>query len=149
VAAMSASMGFVTGRRSEGRAIAPEARVVIGDSMGEMLAYYAAADVVIVGGSLLEYGAQNLIEACALGRPVIVGPSTFNFAQAAAEAVERGAAVAVRDAREALAQAEAIGADPARRDAMGRKALDFVAAHRGAVRRLADWIDATAAAARA
>jgi 3-deoxy-D-manno-octulosonic-acid transferase len=102
-----------------------------------------------VGGSLLEYGAQNLIEACALGRPVIVGPSTFNFAQAAAEAVERGAAVAVRDAREALAQAEAIGADPARRDAMGRKALDFVAAHRGAVGRLADWIDATAAAARA
>jgi 3-deoxy-D-manno-octulosonic-acid transferase len=149
VAAMSASMGFVTARRSEGRAIAPEARVVIGDSMGEMLAYYAAADVVIVGGSLLEYGAQNLIEACALGRPVIVGPSTFNFAQAAAEAVERGAAVAVRDAREALAEAEAIGADPARRDAMGRKALDFVAAHRGAVRRLADWIDATAAAARA
>ena len=43
--------------------------------MGEMLAYYAAADVVLMGGSFLDYGSQNLIEACALGKPVIVGPA--------------------------------------------------------------------------
>ena len=149
VAALSASMGLPTARRSDARPVAAETRVVVGDSMGEMLAYYGAADVVIVGGSLLEYGAQNLIEPCALGRPVIVGPSTYNFAQAAAEAVAIGAAVAVRDAREALAQADAISADRARREAMGRKGLEFVAAHRGAVNRLADWIEKTASAARA
>jgi 3-deoxy-D-manno-octulosonic-acid transferase len=147
VAALSASLGFATARRTDARPVAGETRVVIGDTMGEMLAYYGAADVVIIGGSLLEYGAQNLIEPCALGRPVIVGPSTYNFAQAAAEAVAIGAAVAVRDAREALAQADAISADRARREAMGRKGLEFVAAHRGAVNRLADWIEKTAAAA--
>lgn len=149
VAGLARSMGLATARRSDERPIGPEVRVVVGDSMGEMLAYYGAADVVIVGGSLLAYGAQNLIEACALGRPVVVGPSTYNFAQAAAEAIASGAAVGVRDAREALQQAAAIAADPARRQAMGASALAFVAAHRGAVDRLVEWIAATAAPARA
>ena len=57
-------------------------------AMGEMTAYYAAADVAFVGGSLLAFGAQNLIEACAVGAPVAFGPSIFNFAQAAEEAVK-------------------------------------------------------------
>ena len=116
--------------------------------MGEMLAYYAAADVVIVGGSLLAFGGQNLIEACALGRPVIVGPHTYNFEEAAKGAIRAGAAVRVRDANEALEAARAIAEDAARRDEMGRKAREFVAAHRGAVERLVDWIAATVAGAR-
>jgi 3-deoxy-D-manno-octulosonic-acid transferase len=115
-------------------------RVIVGDTMGEMLAYYEAADVVIMGGSLLDYGSQNLIEACAVGKPVLVGPSTFNFEEAATSAIAAGAALRVRDAREAIEEASALTQDAARRSAMGAKARDFVAAHRGAVKRLVDWL---------
>jgi 3-deoxy-D-manno-octulosonic-acid transferase len=68
---------------------------VLGDSMGEMAMYYAAADVAFIGGSLLPLGGQNLIEACAVGTPVVVGLHTFNFEQATTDAIEAGAAVRV------------------------------------------------------
>ena len=145
VARLAQSRGFAVARRSEERAIGPDVRVLVGDSMGEMLAYYAAADVVIMGGSLLAYGSQNLIEACALGRPVIVGPSTYNFGEATDGAVAAGAAVRVADATQALRAAADICADEARRIEMGRRAGEFVAAHRGAVARLVEWIERTAA----
>ena len=148
VAALAASRGLEVARRSTETPVGREVRVLIGDSMGEMLAYYAAADVVVIGGSLLPFGGQNLIEACALGRPVIAGPHTFNFEEASQSAIRAGAAVRVRDAAEALEVAAAITADASRREEMGRKARDFVAAHRGAVERLIDWIAATAAARR-
>ncbi len=141
VARLVESRGLAVARRSAGGPVPAHVRVVVGDSMGEMLAYYAAADVVIMGGSLLEFGSQNLIEACALGRPVIVGPHTFNFSEASKSAIAAGAAVRVRDASEALAAAAAISADAARREEMGSKGLAFVAAHRGAVERLMDWIE--------
>jgi 3-deoxy-D-manno-octulosonic-acid transferase len=141
VRALAASRGFTVARRSDAGTIDAGARVLIGDSMGEMLAYYAAADVVVMGGSILAFGSQNLIEACAVGRPVIVGPSTYNFEEASESAIAAGAALRVRDANEALAAAAALGADEARRKAMGEKALAFVAAHRGAVERLVEWLE--------
>jgi 3-deoxy-D-manno-octulosonic-acid transferase len=143
VAELARSRGFVTARRSEAGDVAGEARVVVGDSMGEMLAYYAAADVAIMGGSLLAYGSQNLIEPCALGKPVIVGPHTYNFEEAAEGAIHAGAALRVRDAREALAAAAELSRDTARRERMGENARAFVAAHRGAVDRLMAWLDST------
>ncbi|QWE26468.1 3-deoxy-D-manno-octulosonic acid transferase [Polynucleobacter sp. AP-Ainpum-60-G11] len=66
--------------------------VVLGDSMGEMPMYYSAADLVVMGGSLLPFGGQNLIEACAAGCPVLLGEHTYNFQQAALDAIEMGAA---------------------------------------------------------
>jgi 3-deoxy-D-manno-octulosonic-acid transferase len=141
VVRLAENRGLGVARRSAGEALPADVRVVVGDSMGEMFAYYAAADVVIMGGSLLKFGSQNLIEACALGRPVIVGPHTFNFAEASRSAIAAGGAVRVHDAREALAEAAAISGDAQRREAMGTKALEFVAAHRGAVQRLMDWIE--------
>ena len=143
VVALAEARGLATARRSTAASVGRDVRVVVGDSMGEMLAYYAAADVVIIGGSLLPFGGQNLIEASALGRPVIVGPHTYNFAEAAKGAIAAGAAIRVRDAPEALQAAAAIGADDARRAEMGAKAREFVAAHRGAVERLVAWIEAT------
>jgi 3-deoxy-D-manno-octulosonic-acid transferase len=148
VAAAAAQRGLATARRSDTAPVPGATRVLIGDSMGEMLGYYGAADVAILGGSLLPYGGQNLIEACAMGCPVIVGPHTYNFEEAADGAIGSGAALRVATAAEALEAAAAIGADAARREAMGEKARAFVAAHRGAVERLADWIAATAAARR-
>lgn len=147
VAALALARGFSTARRSAGRAVDPSVRVLVGDSMGEMLAYYGAADVVIMGGSLLPFGGQNLIEACALGRPVIVGPHTYNFEEAAESAIAAGAALRVRDAREALAAAGALAADADRARAMGERASAFVDAHRGAVERLMEWLGTAIAAA--
>ena len=146
VARLAESRGFAVARRSSEAAVDASTRVVIGDSMGEMLAYYFAADVVIIGGSFLPFGGQNLIEACALGRPVIVGPHTYNFSEAAESAIGAGAALRVGDAAEALAAASRL--DPAQRREMGARARAFVEEHRGAVSRLVDWIEETAAARR-
>ena len=89
------------------------AGLVLGDSMGEMPAWYAMADVVIMGGSLLAFGGQNLIEACACGAPVVLGPSTYNFELPATQALSVGAARQVQDADAAVAAALALLADGA------------------------------------
>ena len=109
--------------------------VLLGDSMGEMQSWYAAADVAIMGGSLLPFGSQNLIEANALGCPVVLGPSTFNFEQAAIESTTRGASQPVVDASEAVSVALSIATDAGRREAMAEAALAFAEAHRGATER--------------
>lgn len=109
--------------------------VFLGDSMGEMALYYAAADVAFIGGSLLELGGQNLIEGCAVGTPVVVGPHTFNFEQATHDAIETGAAVRVASAAEAVATMDSIAKDPAQRQRMSEAALHFARAHRGATAR--------------
>ena len=112
-----------------------DAALLLGDSMGEMAAYYALADVVIMGGSLLPFGGQNLIEACAAGVPVILGPHTHNFAQVSELALEAGAAVRVPDAAAAVEAARALLADPDRLQRMRGAAESFAAAHRGATAR--------------
>jgi 3-deoxy-D-manno-octulosonic-acid transferase len=119
-------------RRSAGRPIAAQTRVVLGDSMGEMYAYYAACDVAIIGGSLLPFGAQNLIEACAVGRPVIIGPHTYNFAEATQLAIDVGAALRVENARGAIAAAGELLSDPARAQRIALAGLDFARSHQGA-----------------
>jgi len=109
--------------------------VLLGDSMGEMQSWYAAADVAIMGGSLLPYGSQNLIEANGLGCPVVLGPSVFNFEQAAQESIAAGASVQVADADAAVAAALRIAHDGAVRAAMSQAAERFAQAHRGATAR--------------
>jgi 3-deoxy-D-manno-octulosonic-acid transferase len=64
-------------RRSRDEALQPATQVLLGDSMGEMFAYYAACDFAFIGGSLRTYGAHNLLESCALAKHVIVGSSTY------------------------------------------------------------------------
>ncbi len=135
VAALLRSRGLAFVRRSEGRPVPAEHAFALGDSMGEMTAYYAAADVAFIGGSLLPYGAQNLIEACAVGAPVVIGPSTFNFAQAAVEAIAAGAAVQVADADALVREAARLLADAAMRKRMSEAGRRFCDAHRGATGR--------------
>lgn len=105
---------------------------LLGDSMGEMARYYGAADIVMLGGSFADFGGQNLLEACAAGVPVIVGPSCRNFAQAVTDAVAAGAAVQVADAEAALALAAHWLAEPAERARRAAAARAFVGRHRGA-----------------
>ncbi len=135
VAALLRDRGLEFVRRSDGGGVPPGSRYVLGDTMGEMTAYYASADVAFVGGSLLAFGAQNLIEACAVGAPVLLGPSTFNFAQAAEEAASAGAAVRVTDADALVREAARLLADATARRQMGEAGRRFCAAHRGATER--------------
>jgi 3-deoxy-D-manno-octulosonic-acid transferase len=141
VASLLASRDIAFVRRSEERDVPRDVHVVLGDSMGEMFAYYAAADVVFVGGSLLPLGGQNLIEPIAVAVPTLVGPHTFNFAQASDAAVADGAARRIRDADDVFATARRLFEDAPARTAMRERAAAFVAAHRGAVDRLWDWLE--------
>jgi 3-deoxy-D-manno-octulosonic-acid transferase len=109
--------------------------VWLGDSMGEMAMYYASADVAYIGGSLLPLGGQNLIEACAVGLPVVVGPHTFNFAQATDDAVAAGAAERCADADGVLRAMLTIVSDGERRSRMSQAATRFAHQHRGATAR--------------
>ena len=128
-------------RRSDRHgAVTDDIAVMLGDSMGEMPAYYAAADVAFVGGSLLPLGGQNLIEALAVGTPVLVGRHTFNFTEAATGAIEAGAAQRVADANALVAAVRELLGDEARRNAMSRAARSFHAMHAGAADRLWDWL---------
>jgi 3-deoxy-D-manno-octulosonic-acid transferase len=115
----------------------PKTRVLLGDSLGELFAYYAAADVAFIGGSLVPLGGQNLIEAASVGRPVLVGPHTFNFEEAARLAVEAGAAWRVNDAEDLLAKALKLLDDAPMRTRMGEAGLAFASRHRGAAARVA------------
>jgi len=134
VAGLAAARGYPVARRSRGEALAGGA-LRLGDTMGEMPFYYGMASVAVIGGSFEPLGGQNLIEACACGAPVVIGPSVFNFAEATRLAVAAGAAVQVGSAKEALEVAAAIARDPVRRDAMRAAALEFCARHRGATAR--------------
>ncbi len=140
VAALLAARGVAYVRRSAGADTPPDVRVVLGDTLGELPAYYAAADVAFVGGSLLPLGGQNLLEALAAGTPTLVGPHTFNFTDAAAKAVAAGAALRVADADALVGEAAALLSDPARRALMRDAAGAFLAAHRGATQRLWAWL---------
>ena len=146
VARLAAEAGLRVARRSQTQRPGAEVDVWLGDSMGELPAYYAAGDVAFVGGSLLPHGGQNLIEACACGVPVLLGAHTFNFAQAAEQAVAAGAARRVADAHDLLAAADAWLDDDRARGAASAAARAFTAAHRGATERtcalLAPLLDA-------
>jgi 3-deoxy-D-manno-octulosonic-acid transferase len=132
VARLIEQHGLRMQRRSANSSIAADTQVVLGDSMGEMFAYYAACDIAFIGGSLLPFGGQNLIEACSVGKPVIIGPHTYNFAQATDLAIACGSTVRVRDASDLMTQLGAILKDPQRSQAMTQAGLRFVSDNQGA-----------------
>ncbi|WP_353092849.1 lipid IV(A) 3-deoxy-D-manno-octulosonic acid transferase [Methylibium sp.] len=116
---------------------AQAADVWLGDSLREMPVYYTAARVALLGGSFEPLGGQNLIEAAACGCPVLMGPHTFNFADAAQRALAAGAAERVADIEAGVVRAIALTADEPLRSQRAEAALAFSAAHRGAARRMA------------
>jgi len=132
VATLLTQHGIRFQRRSEERQIAPETQAVLGDSMGEMFAYYAACDLAFIGGSLLPFGGQNLIEACAVGKPVIIGPHIYNFAQACQLAIASGAAIRVQDAMELVQTLQNLLSNPVQMAEISDAGLRFVDANRGA-----------------
>ena len=143
VATLITQAGFTLARRTCFGEVPDEqslaADVWLGDSMGEMALYYAAADVALLGGSFASLGGQNLIEAAACGTPVVMGPHTFNFEQAAELSIACGAAQRVAGIDEGVRNAVAL-TQPHLRKPMVRQALEFAAEHRGAAQRMAERI---------
>lgn len=140
VANLVSSLGFSLTRRRDFRGAPPlpdaaDRDVLLGDSMGEMFAWYAVADVVLMGGTFVDVGGQNLIEPCAVGVPVVLGPSTYNFAEAAEQAVAAGGAHRAADVGAAVDAALRLLADDNVRTASGIRAREFANAHRGATDR--------------
>jgi 3-deoxy-D-manno-octulosonic-acid transferase len=140
VAALVAASGLAAVRRSgwtdQPPAEAGAADVWIGDSIGEMPTYYGNADVALLGGSFAKLGGQNLIEAAACGCPLVMGPHTFNFAEAAQLALAAGAAQRATDINDGVMRAVSLAVDP-QRNSWVKNALAFTAAHRGAADRMA------------
>lgn len=150
VAAMLDKAGLRYVRRSawpdDGTPLPGDVDVLLGDSMGEMTAYFTAADVAFIGGSLLPLGGQNLIEACAVGTPVVFGPHMFNFTQASENALAAGAARRVSDAGELADTLADLLVHDDRRHAMRTAAVLFARQHQGATARsvaaLTRWVEA-------
>ncbi len=142
VAALIAQHGFAVSRRSAWAAQPQGADIWLGDSLGEMALYYGLADVALLGGSFEPLGGQNLIEAAACGCPMVMGPSTFNFAQAARLAEAAGAATRADSMAQALQTAVTLAHDAPGRSAMAARATRFASAHRGAAGKTADAVAA-------
>ena len=113
------------------------AQIWLGDSLGEMALYYSLSHSALLGGSFAPLGGQNLIEGIAAGCPITLGPHTFNFADAAASAVEQGAAVRAADMPSALQAALQLTIDAPQRAAMQQAGQHWLATSRGAAQRMA------------
>lgn len=117
----------------------PNCQVILGDSMGEMFTYYAACDAALIGGSLMPLGGQNLIEACAMGKPVLIGEHTFNFTDASEQAIRAGAAIRVNE-KDLAQKINLLMTDTAKQTDMGKAGLVFSKKAAGATQRMLDLI---------
>jgi 3-deoxy-D-manno-octulosonic-acid transferase len=134
--------GLRVSRRSTWAQPPQDVDVWLGDTLGEMPLYYGLADVALMGGSFAPLGGQNLIEAAACGCPVLLGPHTFNFAEAAERACTQGAAQRVQDMDQAVQAALAWVANAQALAQARSAALAFAQAHRGAAQATARAVQA-------
>ena len=136
VAKEGRNAGLVLIRRSEGEVCSEATQIYLGDTMGEMLLFYSAADVAYVGGSLVPTGSHNMLEPAALGKPVLFGPHRFNFAEISQLLIDQGAAQEVTSASELADQLIQLLQQPERRQQMGAQGVRVVEQNRGALQRL-------------
>jgi 3-deoxy-D-manno-octulosonic-acid transferase len=126
VAKHISDFGFNFSSRSDGKELVDSTQVYLGDSMGELLAYYRLADVAFVGGTLVDTGCQNILEPAALGLPILIGPSQYNFAEICSELEAASALRTVNNTEElGLAFIEFLS-DTARCREMGKNGKEFV-----------------------
>ena len=130
---LSKDLGFSTVNRSIGGVVDPNNQVVIGDSMGEMLDYYSVATIAFVGGSLVDTGCQNVLEPAALGIPILVGPSQYNFATICKQLEQAGGLKTVKDETELAQTLCALIADEQARQEMGERGQQLVRENQNAL----------------
>jgi 3-deoxy-D-manno-octulosonic-acid transferase len=144
VAACVESEGLGCVRRSHlgaGTQHAFGSAVLLLDTLGELMEFYAASDVAFVGGSLVPVGGHNLLEPAAIGLPVLTGPHQFNSPQVAHVLCELGAVSLVHDSVELAAQLIRLLGDERLRSAQGAAAAQAISANRGALARVLQLID--------
>ena len=129
---LSEEGGFTTVRRSDG-IVEPNIQIVIGDSMGEMLDYYSVATIAFVGGSLVDTGCQNVLEPAALGIPVLVGPSQFNFATICKQLEYAGGLKTVKNEMELAQDISELISDEKERQDMGERGKQLVRENQNAL----------------
>ncbi|GAA0697867.1 lipid IV(A) 3-deoxy-D-manno-octulosonic acid transferase [Marinobacterium maritimum] len=127
--------------RSRGEQPDTQTELLLGDTMGELMLFYTAADIAFVGGSFSGTGGHNPLEPAALGLPVVMGPDCFNFQTITDALVEAGGLVRVDDGDALQAQLSAWLGDAAQRRAAGEQGAGFVAANRGALERLQQAVE--------
>ncbi|WP_304641914.1 lipid IV(A) 3-deoxy-D-manno-octulosonic acid transferase [Pseudomonas sp.] len=142
VARLIREAGFGLVRRSEGRDPCPQDQVFLGDSMGELIRFYACADVAFVGGSLVERGGHNYLEPAALGLPILSGPHRFNFTEVADLLEGAGALHGVGNADELAARVLQLLADRRAAEIAGAAGRSVVEANQGALERLLQGVAA-------
>ncbi len=136
VAALLDRRGFRWVSRSSGGTIRPDTQVVLGDTMGELMVFYAAADVAFVAGSLVPIGGHNLLEPAAVGVPVVTGPHNFNSEDIYQKLVEAGVVRTVAGASELSETVAGLLADSAKRVELGQRGRRVVEENRGTLKRL-------------
>jgi 3-deoxy-D-manno-octulosonic-acid transferase len=142
VATLVQRRGLALARRSRDQTCGAETAVYLGDSMGELGLFYAAADLAYVGGSLVPTGGHNLLEPAAAGLPVLAGPHTFNFAEVTRLLADRGALRQVEDADALAAWVGAWLGDATERARIGELGRRVVHENRGALKRVTALVDA-------
>ena len=128
--------GLKVKRRSDGLGCDESIQVLLGDSMGELLSYYSVCDIAFIGGSLIDTGGQNMLEAAAASKPILFGPSVFNFEKIAQLFLEKDAAIQVGDTDDLMKTISGLLLDDTKRQKLGENAKNLLEKHRGAVDRL-------------
>ena len=126
--------GLKVKRRSQGEKCSQDIEVLIGDSMGEMMAYYSICDIAFIGGSLTENGCQNMLEAASLSRPIIFGPSVYNFEEISKQLLENDAAIQAANADALMMTITELMSNEARRSMLGANAKKVFEDNQGAVK---------------
>ena len=135
------SLGFAVGTRSADGVPSPVHQVFVIDAMGQLMPFFAAAEVAFVGGSLVPIGGHNVLEPAALSTPVLVGPHTFNFEEITRSLIDQGGAERVADNQQLGQDVLQLLRDPDKRQRMGRAAQQVFERERGAVGRIMQLID--------
>jgi 3-deoxy-D-manno-octulosonic-acid transferase len=137
----SREAGFATRTRSENGTAASDTQCFVVDTLGELLRFYATADVAFVGGSLVPIGGHNILEPAALSVPVVVGPQTFNFVEITASLIDAGAALRIADAGELGATVIELLTDAPKRKRLGTAARAAFEREQGGVLRTLEIVE--------
>lgn len=127
-------------KRSSQQIINNEIQVFLGDSMGEMFMYYAMSDITVMGGSINNFGGQNLIEPIFLNKPVILGPSIFNFEKIAQNAINDGCAIQVKNVEQCFIEIDKLVSNEAKYNLMQSSCKLFYERFQGASQKTADLV---------
>ena len=128
--------GLDVKKRSDGLACNENTEILLGDSMGELMSYFSVCDIAFIGGSLIDTGGQNMLEAAAASKPILFGPSTFNFEKIAQLLLEKNAAIQVVNADNLMKTISNLLLDDSEREKLGKNAKNLFEKNRGAVGRL-------------